>query len=132
MSAFSLVGLAAVVGPFVVLMALGSMVPTGDFDAVEYHLAGPKDYFLAGKIRFLPYNVYTNMPFGVEMLHLLGMEVMDDWWWGGLVGQLVVASFAPMSGLAVYLTARRWASPSGRGPRRGTRTTRRQRMTRVE
>ena len=28
------------------------------------------------------------MPFGVEMLHLIGMEVVDDWWLGALVGQL--------------------------------------------
>ena len=51
------------------------------------------------------------MPFGVEMLHLLGMEVTGDWWQGGLVGQLLVATFAPMAGLAIGLTARRWGSP---------------------
>ena len=50
----SAAGFALVVGPFLVLMALASMVPTADFDAVEYHLAGPKGYFLAGKVRFLP------------------------------------------------------------------------------
>ena len=108
---FSIAGLIPVVGPFLVLMALASMLPTTDFDAIEYHLEGPKEYFLAGKIRFLPHNVYTSMPFGVEMLHLLGMHVLDDWWRGALVGQLLVASFAPMAGLAVWLTARRWGSP---------------------
>ena len=63
-------------------MALGAMLPTIDFDAIEYHLQGPKEYYQAGRIAFLPHNVYTSMPFGVEMLHLLGMEVLDDWWWG--------------------------------------------------
>ena len=29
------------------------------------------------------------------MLHLLGMEVLGDWWWGGLVGQFLVARLAP-------------------------------------
>ena len=48
--------------------------------------------------RFLPHNVYTNMPFNVEMLHLLAMEVMGDWWWGGLAGQLLVAFFGAGGG----------------------------------
>ena len=47
------------------LMALGAMLPTIDFDAIEYHLQGPKEYFQAGRIAFLPHNVYTSMPFGV-------------------------------------------------------------------
>ncbi len=106
-----IVGLLLVVGPFLVLMALGAMLPTIDFDAIEYHLAAPKEYFLAGKIRFLPHNVYASMPFGVEMLHLLGMHVLGDWWSGALAGQLLVASFAPMAGLTIWLTAHRWGSP---------------------
>ncbi len=107
----SLLGLALVVGPFLIAMALASMLPTIDFDAIEYHLQGPKEYFLAGRIGFLPHNVYTSMPFNVEMLHLLGMNVMGDWWRGALVGQLLVASFAPMAGLAIWLAASRWGSP---------------------
>ena len=92
-------------------MALGAMLPTTDFDAIEYHLQGPKEYFQAGRIAFLPHNVYTSMPFGVEMLHLLGMEVLDDWWLGALAGQLLVASYAPAAAAMIALTARRWASP---------------------
>ena len=72
--------------PFVVVLLLASMLPSIDFDVLEYHLQGPKEYFQAGKIAFLPHNVYTNMPFNVEMLHLLAMEVMGDWWWGGWPG----------------------------------------------
>ena len=64
-------------------MLLGSMLPSIDFDAIEYHLQGPKEYFQAGRISFLPHNVYTSMPFNVEMLHLLGMEVLNDWWYRG-------------------------------------------------
>ena len=45
------------------------------------------------------------MPFGVEMLHLLGMEVMGDWWWGGLVGQLLVALFAPAAAVLIAAAA---------------------------
>ncbi len=107
----SRLGFGMAVGPFLVIMALGAMLPTIDFDATEYHLQGPKEYYQARRITFLPHNVYTSMPFGVEMLHLLGMEVMDDWWTGALVGQLLVACFAPMTAALIALTATRLGSP---------------------
>ena len=99
-----------VVVPFIAVMMLGAMLPAIDFDVLEYHLQGPKEYYQAGRIAFLPHNVYTNMPFGVEMLHLLGMEVLGDWWWGGLAGQLLVALFAPAAAVIVAATARRAGS----------------------
>ena len=113
-------GFGLVAGPFLLVMALGAMLPTIDFDAIEYHLQGPKEYYQAGRIAFLPHNVYTSMPFGVEMLHLLGMEVLDDWWWGALVGQLLVACFAPAA--AVMIAADRAAlGLAARGLVRGGR-----------
>ena len=83
------------------LMLLASMLPSIDFDVLEYHLQGPKEYYQAGRITYLPHNVYTNMPFNVEMLHLLAMEVMGDWWWGGLSGQLLVALFGPAAAILI-------------------------------
>jgi Dolichyl-phosphate-mannose-protein mannosyltransferase len=103
-------GFLLIVGPFLILMALAAMLPSYDYDAIEYHLQGPKEYYLAGRITFLEHNVYTSMPFDVEMLHLLGMVVVRDWWWGALVGQLVVACFAPATAAMIWLVARRWAS----------------------
>jgi hypothetical protein len=97
--------------PFVVVMVLASMLPAMDFDVLEYHLQGPKEYYQAGRISFLPHNVYTNMPFNVEMLHLLAMEVMGDWWWGGLSGQLLVALFGPAAAILIAGAARRCGSP---------------------
>jgi hypothetical protein len=94
-----------VIAPFVVLMILGSMLPSIDFDVLEYHLEGPKEYYKAGHISFLSHNVYTSMPFGIEMLHLAAMEVMGDWWWGGLAGQLLVALFAPAAAVLIASTA---------------------------
>ncbi len=99
-----------VAAPFVTVMILGSMLPSIDFDVLEYHLQGPKEYFHAGRIAFLPHNVYTSMPFGVEMLHLAAMEVMGDWWWGGLAGQLLVAFFAPAAAVLIAATAARAGS----------------------
>lgn len=102
-------GAVAIVAPFALMMILGSMLPAIDFDVLEYHLQGPKEYYQAGRISFLPHNVYTNMPFGVEMLHLLGMEVMGDWWWGGLAGQLLVALYGPCAAVLIASTANRLA-----------------------
>src|SRR5262249_58774940 len=105
------IGFGLIAGPFLLVMMLGAMLPTVDYDAIEYHLQGPKEYYQAGRIAFLPHNVYTSMPFGVEMLHLLGMEVLDDWWWGALVGQLLVAAFAPAASVLIASTAVRIGSP---------------------
>jgi 4-amino-4-deoxy-L-arabinose transferase-like glycosyltransferase len=96
--------------PFVLVMILGSMLPAIDFDVLEYHLQGPKEYYQAGRIAFLPHNVYTSMPFGVEMLHLMGMEVLADFWWGGLAGQLLIALFAPAAAVLIAATASRGGS----------------------
>ena len=102
-----------IIAPFVLIMFLGAMLPAIDFDVLEYHLQGPKEYYQAGRIAFLPHNVYTNMPFGVEMLHVLGMEVLGDWWWGGLCGQLLVAFFAPATAVLIAAATARAGSPCG-------------------
>ena len=102
-----------VIAPFLILMVLGSMLPAIDFDVLEYHLEAPKEYYQAGRIGYLPHNVYTNMPFGVEMLHLLGMVVMADWWWGALAGQLLVALFAPAAAMMIAATATRASTRAG-------------------
>lgn len=104
-------GFVALTGPFLLLMALGSMLPAVEFDAIEYHLQGPKEYYRAGAISFLPHNVYTSMPSGVEMLHLLAMHVLGDWWWGALAGQLVVAMHAPVAAVMIAAVAGRVGSP---------------------
>ena len=101
------------VTPFVVVTLLGAMQPATDFDVLEYHLQGPKEYYQSGRIAFLPHNVYTNMPFDVEMLHLLGMSVMDDWWWGAFAGQLLIALFGPATAVLIYATAARVSPRAG-------------------
>jgi hypothetical protein len=46
-----------VIAPFLLAISLGAMLPTIDFDVLEYHLQGPKEYYQAGRIAFLPHNV---------------------------------------------------------------------------
>ena len=93
--------------PFLGLMLLGSTVPTTEFDAREYHLQGPKEWFLAGRVEPLRHNVYTRMPAGTEMLTLLCMHLCDDWRVGALAGQATLAGFVPLAALAAGCVARR-------------------------
>ena len=86
---------------------------------------GPRSISRPAGSRFLPHNVYTNMPFDVEMLHLLAMEVMGDWWWGGLAGQLLVALFGPAAAVLIGAAAAREARPARAGSRRSSTSPRR-------
>jgi hypothetical protein len=103
-----------IVTPFVFCMLLGAMSPQTDFDVIEYHLGGPKEWFQQGQITRLPHNVYTSFPFLTEMLVLSGMVLYGDWNWGALAGQATIAGFAPLVAIGLYATARRWFSaPAG-------------------
>ncbi len=73
-------------------------------------LQAPKEFYQAGRITFLPHNVYANMPLGTEMLSLLGMVVAGDWWTGALVGKTLIACFAPLTALALLAAGRRFVS----------------------
>jgi hypothetical protein len=100
--------------PFLLLILLGAMLPPWDFDVREYHLQVPKEWYQAGRIDFLPHNVYGNMPLGAEMHALLGMVWMPgerNWWWGALAGKTVIAGFAPLTALGLLAAGRRFVTP---------------------
>jgi len=62
----------------VALIALTCLCVTGpvaDYDALEYHLGAPGEYFRDGQVGFLSHNVYAGFPQQVEMLYLLGMTL---------------------------------------------------------
>ncbi len=96
---------------------LGSCVPPWEFDVIEYHLQGPKEFQQAGRIAFNPHNVYVNMPLGAEMHSLAAMVLIggsQGWWWGGLIGKTVVGMFSLLSAaLLGSFIADRWGRTSG-------------------
>jgi len=98
--------------PFVAVILLGAMLPPAEFDVREYHLQAPKEFHAAGRIGFLPHNLYGNMALGTEMFSLLGMVLTGDWWLGSLVGKTVIAAFGPLAGLGLLAAGRRFFSPS--------------------
>ncbi len=96
------------IAPFLLAMLLGSLQPPNDFDVKEYHLEGAKEFYLRGRVEMLPHNVYTSFPFLTEMLCLAGMVLQRDWFTGALAGQAVLAAFAPITALGLFVAARRW------------------------
>ncbi len=59
-------------------------------------LASPKEFYQAGRISFVPHNIYANMPLGAEMHTLAAMTIwqQQDTWWGGLVGKSITAAIS--------------------------------------
>lgn len=98
--------------PFVLIMVLASMLPTIDFDCIEYHLQGPKEYWQAGSIKYLSHNIYTNMPFGVEMLHTSAMSLAGDWKTGALAGQLLIGLHPLLAAGLIQIFCRRLGAPA--------------------
>ncbi len=85
------------------LTLLVSLAPPLAWDALMYHLEGPKKYIAAGRIEPLPRLGQASFPFGMEMLFTWGMLLHGD----GLA-----QSFSWLFGLlgagAIYLFARRF------------------------
>lgn len=98
--------------PFALALLAGSPLPPVDFDVREYHLQAPKEFFQAGRIGFLPHNVYANMPLGAEMLSLLAMTLSGDWFLGALAGKVLIASFALVAALSLVGLASRVGAPA--------------------
>jgi hypothetical protein len=96
-----------VAAPFVLVITLGALLPSYDFDVNEYHFQGPREYLAAGRIHWLPHNVYTSFPFATEMLTLWSMIVRDDWYRGAVAGKLVLALYGVLTAGAVGAVTRR-------------------------
>lgn len=98
--------------PFALAMVGSAMLPPLDFDVREYHLQAPKEFYQAGRITFLPHNVYANMPLGTEMFALAGMVTTGDYWTGALIGKTLIALFALLTALLLYAFGCRFVSPA--------------------
>ncbi|MDR1960628.1 MAG: hypothetical protein LBQ54_16575 [Planctomycetaceae bacterium] len=93
--------------PSLAALFLGSVLPPIEYDAVSYHLPGAKEFFANG-VRFMPHNVYTNMPFGAEMYYVWGMNLTGDWYTGALVGKLLIGFTVFLTALGLFAMGRRF------------------------
>lgn len=89
----SVIGLTCIAAAIVML---GAWLPPSEFDVLEYHLQAPKEFFQMGIIRFVPHNIYANMPLGTEMHSLAMMTLIGepDAWLGGVIGKSITASIS--------------------------------------
>jgi hypothetical protein len=76
------------------------------YDALEYHLAAPREYLERGRITFLPHNIYSNFPFNIEMLYLLAMVLRGDAVKAVFIAQSLNLALAVLAVAAVWLIGR--------------------------
>ncbi len=77
------------------------------YDVLEYHLQGPREYFDAGRIEFLPHNVYASFPQQMEMLYLLLMHLAG----GPLAGAIPAQLLHALCGLLAVAALAAWSPP---------------------
>lgn len=108
--------------PFAALGLIAAIVPPGilwpgedgnGYDVLEYHFGGPRDYFDAGRISFLPHNIYSNFPFNVEMLYLLTFVLHGNPVAAVFGAKLLNALLAVLAVAAVWLAGREYGGAGG-------------------
>ncbi len=91
-----------------------ALAPPLAWDALMYHLAGPRQYLAAGRVEYLPRLGQASFPFGAEMLFTWGLLLHGD----GLA-QAFSWLFGVLGAGACLVLARRWMAPAlGSGPAR--------------
>lgn len=106
---------AALIAPALCLavMFYAATTPPGTFwigegngyDVLEYHLQAPREYLDAGRIHFLPHNVYAQFPQQVELLYLLLMHLHGGSLEAAIPCQLLHALFGVLAVCAVAALA---------------------------
>lgn len=107
-------GALALIFPLAVLL-FGASLPPGvlwtdearGYDVLEYHLQAPREYFAAGRIHFLPHNVYASFPQQMEMLYLLLMYLLGDPHGAAIPAQMLHALCTVLAVVALVA----WAPP---------------------
>jgi len=77
------------------------------YDVLEYHLQAPREYFEAGRVHFLPHNVYASFPQQMEMLYLLLMHLAGNPHAAGIPAQMLHG----MCALLTVLALAAWTAP---------------------
>jgi len=106
---------------FAALALLAATMPPGilwpeegnGYDVLEYHLGVPREYSEAGRISYLPHNIYSNFPFNVEMLYLLCLVLRGDAVQAVFGAQLLNAFLAAGAVAGVWLAGREFGRGSG-------------------
>ncbi len=89
------------------LLSLGAaLLPPTAWDALVYHLQGPRLHVEAHRLIAVPENFYLNSPAQVEMLFTWGLLLQGD-----LLAQLLHWVFWPLTAILLYALVRRNGNP---------------------
>ncbi|HSI35704.1 MAG TPA: hypothetical protein VK986_19135, partial [Tepidisphaeraceae bacterium] len=72
------------------------------YDALEYHLQAPREWYEAGRMTPLRHNVFSYFPYGVEMHSLMAMHARGGAWAAMYHCQYFSVAWVLLAGLAVY------------------------------
>lgn len=89
-------------GAIGILTLAAALLPPTGWDALVYHLEGPRLYVAAHRLIAVPDNFYLNWPAQVEMLFAWGLLLKGD-----ILSQLLHWVFWPLIGLLLFALARR-------------------------
>jgi len=107
--------------PFLVLSLCAAACPPGylwpaegnGYDVLEYHFGAPKEYLLAGRIEFLPHNIYSNLPFNAEMLYLLSFVLRGSPFAGVFTAQMLNVLLGMLAVGGAWLAGREFGRLEG-------------------
>ena len=97
------------------ILLFGASIPPGilwleenkAYDVLEYHLQGPREYYEAGRIQFLPHNVYASFPQQMEVLYLLLMHLGG----GPLAGAVPAQFLHAICAILAVVALAAWSPP---------------------
>ncbi|HIE44116.1 MAG TPA: phospholipid carrier-dependent glycosyltransferase [Candidatus Omnitrophica bacterium] len=95
---FTLIGLT------LLICLAGTFTLPLSYDALSYHLGVPKIYMKNQGIVYLPYNVYSNFPFNVEMLYAYSILLTG----GEVLAKMIHFLLGVLTSFALYVTGRRY------------------------
>lgn len=83
------------------------------YDVLEYHLQVPKEYLDAGRIDYLPHNIYASFPSNAEMLYLLSMLLLQETQEAAVTANFIHLLLGALSVYAGWAVARSWGRLAG-------------------
>ena len=106
----------ALLALFVSFYLFAGVQPLFEYDAVEYHAQGAREFYETGVIGFVAHNVYMNMPLGAETFYLAGFNLSRDLGFseqdvlriGSLIGKTTLAYATLLTALGIAGFCRRF------------------------
>lgn len=94
--------LAAFLGLTFLFAVVSALTPPSEWDALVYHLTGPKIYINEAQVVWVPDNFHLSFPALTEMLFTCAMLLKGD-----ILAPLIHLTFGLLTALAIYCFARR-------------------------